>query len=246
MKISGSRPVSGASSVSRKGAQPARSKATTGVSPPRAIQDTTSIMGIPQAEFTPKVRDAIMTLMGEVDRLRRELDTAVSRLVDLERLADEDPLAPVANRRAFVRELSRVMSFSERYGAPAALLFFDANQFKQINDKYGHAAGDQALRYIAKVLVSNVRDSDIVGRLGGDEFGVILAQADEATAHEKAQLLVQTLEKSPLQWEGHSIPVSMAYGVYALQPGENAGDALAKVDKAMYANKSAGRSESKG
>jgi diguanylate cyclase (GGDEF)-like protein len=195
-------------------------------------------MGIPEAELTPKVRDAIMTLMAEVDRLRKELNSTMSRLVDLERLADEDPLAPVANRRAFVRELSRVMSYTERYGSPASLLFFDANEFKEINDTHGHAAGDEALRHIAKTLVENTRESDVVGRIGGDEFGVILSQADEKAAHEKAETLVQALRSTPAKWEDHEIPVDVAYGVYTLKPGEDAGDALAKVDKAMYANKS--------
>jgi diguanylate cyclase (GGDEF)-like protein len=90
--------------------------------------------------------------------------------------------------------------------------------------------------------VENTRESDVVGRIGGDEFGVILSQADEKAAYEKAETLVQALRGIPAQWEGHEIPVDVAYGVYTLSPGEDAGDALAKVDKAMYANKADGKS----
>ena len=92
-------------------------------------------MGIPEAEFTPKVRAAIMALMEEVDRLRRELQQTPARIAYLEQLADEDSLPPIANRRAFVRELSRMMSFAERYDTPASVIYFDVNDLKVINDR---------------------------------------------------------------------------------------------------------------
>jgi diguanylate cyclase (GGDEF)-like protein len=229
--VTGVNPVSGTSSVKRD--DPSRTSES------RNIQDTASVMGIPEAELTPKVREAVMTLMAEVDNLRKQLSSAVSRLSEVERLADEDTLAPVYNRRAFVRELSRVMSYSERYGTPATLLFFDANNFKAINDTYGHAAGDQALMAIAQVLVDHVRDSDIVGRIGGDEFAVILSNADEAAGREKGDNLVQIVRDLEIHWEGRRIDLDVAVGVYGLRPGEDPGTALAQVDKAMYANKTA-------
>jgi diguanylate cyclase (GGDEF)-like protein len=229
--VTGVNAVSGTPSVKRD--DPNRTSES------RNIQDTASVMGIPEAELTPKVREAIMTLMAEVDSLRKQLSNAVSRLSEVERLADEDTLAPVYNRRAFVRELSRVMSYSERYGTPATLLFFDANNFKAINDNFGHAAGDQALMAIAQVLIDHVRDSDIVGRIGGDEFAVILSNADEAAGREKGESLVQLVRNLEIHWEGKPIDLDVAVGVYGLRPGEDPGTALAQVDKAMYANKTA-------
>ena len=127
-----------------------------------------------------------MALLDEVSRLRQELDLTRKRISHLERMADEDSMLPIANRRAFVRELTRLISYSERYGTAGSVLYFDLNGMKEINDRYGHPAGDEALRHFARLLVANVRDSDVVGRLGGDEFGVILAQADEAQARDKA------------------------------------------------------------
>ena len=100
----------------------------------------------------------------------------------------------MTDRRAFVRELSRIMAFAERYDTESSLIYFDANGLKPINDTYGHPAGDATLMRIADVLVENVRESDVVGRLGGDEFAVILSQADALTASEKAASLVATIE----------------------------------------------------
>jgi diguanylate cyclase (GGDEF)-like protein len=178
-----------------------------------------------------------MALMQEVDSLRRELERSKQRLLNLEKLADQDSLTPVINRRAFVRELSRVISYTQRYGAVSSLIYFDVNGFKAINDTYGHACGDAALMYVVDVLTHNVRDSDVVGRLGGDEFGVVLAQADERHAREKAAQLARAVAATPLAWEGKQIPIEVAYGVYNFKPGENATEALAAADREMYAHK---------
>src|SRR5690349_9378527 len=101
----------------------------------------TSVLGIPEAEFTPKVRDAVIGLMNEVDSLRRELAGTKNRLDEVERAADQDGMLPLLNRRAFVRELTRYISLTGRYSTPAALIYFDLNHLKQTNDTHGHAAG---------------------------------------------------------------------------------------------------------
>jgi diguanylate cyclase (GGDEF)-like protein len=204
---------------------------------PRTISDATSILGIPEHELTDKVRAAIMKLMAEVDRLRQEMEQTKKRISYLENLADQDTLVPVANRRAFVRELTRMISFSERYDAPSSLLFFDIDAMKEINDRFGHAAGDAALIHIVDLLVNKVRSSDLVGRLGGDEFGVILAQADQATANEKARLLVEAIENLPFSWQGYPIRLNVTVGAYTFRGGDNAGEALAAADRAMYKQK---------
>lgn len=224
---SGVRPANGAGPV--QAAAPAAA--------PRQISDTASIMGIPEAELTPKVRDALMTLMGEVDQLRRELQSVKGRLERTQQEADTDTLVPVLNRRAFVRELSRMISFSERYGTPASLVFIDLNNFKAVNDTYGHAAGDAVLEYVARQLVEHVRESDVVGRIGGDEFAVILAQAPEADAIEKAERLMHLIADKPLKVGGAMIPISVSPGAVAFRPGEDAAAALARADEAMYAAK---------
>ncbi len=203
----------------------------------RTPVDMAQVLGIPEAEFTPKVRDAIMRLMAEVDKLRREAAQANARSAHLERLADQDSLIPVFNRRAFVRELGRMQSFAERYDQPSSLVYFDANGLKNINDTHGHAAGDALLAHIARVLVSNVRDTDVVGRLGGDEFGVILTYMDKPLADEKAAFLAGQVEASALDWRGVSIRPSVAWGVYTFRGGDDISRLLESADREMYERK---------
>src|SRR5215470_15726257 len=160
--------------------------------------DEAHFLGLTEAELSPTVRAALQTLLEEVSRLREELNRTRKRIAHLERLADEDAMLPIANRRAFVRELTRLISYSERYGSPGSVLYFDLNGMKIINDRFGHAAGDAVLQHFATLLVNNVRDSDVVGRLGGDEFGVILAQADRPQAEEKAQQLLDVIKTTPM------------------------------------------------
>jgi len=195
------------------------------------------IPGILEDSLSPELREGVARLAAERNRLRDELARARGRIASLERLADEDALTPVANRRAFVRQLTRMIAFTHRYGVPASVVYFDINNMKQINDEHGHPAGDAALRHIATVLSENVRSSDIVGRLGGDEFGVILAQTDEAQAHSKAAALAAAIVATPLRWEGLKIAVSAAFGVYAFSGSDDPQRAIEAADRAMYRQK---------
>ncbi|MEK9967566.1 MAG: GGDEF domain-containing protein [Ferrovibrio sp.] len=198
---------------------------------------TATVMGIPEPELTPRVRDAIVRLMGEVDQLRNELNRTRHRLAELERLADRDTLTPLYNRRAFVRELSRSMAHVERYGRPSCLIYFDLNGLKEINDRHGHAAGDAALIQVGQILLDNTREFDVIARLGGDEYGVILSETDAHVGREKAEHLADAIRRRPLHWEGKALPLDAAYGVYPLKPGEDPGAALAAADQMMYSHK---------
>jgi len=205
------------------------------------VAPSASVLGIPESEFTPKVRDAIMGLMSEVDTLRRELGQTRARLDEVEKTADQDGMLPLLNRRAFVRELTRYISFAGRYNTPASLIYFDLNRLKQTNDTLGHAAGDAVLTHFAEVLKAHVRDSDSVGRLGGDEFGVLLSHANQEQAQKKADSLAKALEAAPVQWNGNSIPISFAYGAFELKSGDNPDVAMARADQAMYEQKRSSR-----
>jgi len=209
---------------------------------PRAAAAVASVAGLDEADLSPKVRAALDVLMKEVDRLRRELEQSRRRIEHLEQLADEDTLLPVVNRRAFMRELSRMIAFRDRYGLTGALLYFDVDHLKQINDEHGHAAGDAALRKVTEILLANVRGSDVVGRLGGDEFGVILAQVDEPAAREKAAALTALIAAAELEWEGKRIPLSVACGVRPLTGMSGPDEALHAADRAMYRQKRGGTS----
>lgn len=233
MKIEQSRRTT-ASAASAAYARRAETASPRPVEEPGAVA---GVMGIPESEFTPRVRDAIMALMQEVEALRRELGETKQRLADAEKDADQDHLLPLLNRRAFVRELTRAIAGAARYGTQASLVYFDLDGFKRVNDSFGHAAGDAVLTHFAKVLCEQVRDSDIVGRLGGDEFGIILSHAGEIQAHKKAEALSQILLASPAVWRDLAIPIDFSYGAVVLKAGEDANAAIANADAAMYAHK---------
>jgi diguanylate cyclase (GGDEF)-like protein len=201
------------------------------------------LLGLPEDELTPTVRAALQHLIAELALMRDELVSTRSRLAEAERLADEDELAPIANRRAFLRHLARTIGYIERYRTAASLLYFDLNGLKAINDRFGHAAGDAALIHVARVLIANTRSSDLVGRLGGDEFGVILARAEASVAAGKAERLAAAVAGSALELEGRRLPVTLAHGTHGLRPGESVADALAAADRAMYAHKRAHRGD---
>ncbi len=231
MKIGDSKPLGPAAPVSSR----ERARARSGdPSAGRHVSDSASIMGIPEAELTPRVRDALMQLMGEVAELRREMSALHERLRESEELADRDPLIPVLNRRAFVRELSRVIAYARRYGEPAGLVYFDLDNFKRVNDAHGHAAGDAALHHLADLILANVRETDILGRLGGDELGLILARADEATAKAKAASLAEVVAKRPLRHGAHEIALSISVGAVSFTGEDEPDEALARADRAMY------------
>ena len=237
MEIRDSKPASRVSALRRAEASTAATAtAPSGAGAARAL-DPVVLSGVPEAELTPRVRQAMMSLLAEIDQLRRDLTDARGRIDFLERLSDEDPLLPVGNRRAFLREVTRMIGFGQRYGTPASIVYIDVDHLKAINDAYGHAAGDAALLQVARTLVEQVRNTDVVARLGGDEFGVLLVQSDRPLAEAKAAQLADAVRQRPLSWQGRSLALEIAYGVHCFVGNDNAGDALEAADQAMYTRK---------
>ena len=233
MKVGGARSEP-ASALRRRASATSAGRLSTAV----AVRgDTVEILGIPEAEMTASVRAAIQTLLGELDDLRGEVGRLKARLTEAEGLADRDALTPLLNRRAFVRELSRVRNLAERYGAPASLLYFDLDGFKAINDRLGHAAGDAALKAVADHLIKSVRESDVIGRMGGDEFAIALVQADQATAETKGASLTADLEREPLRFGDWTANVRLSWGVAEIAPGCDPEALIAEADRAMFAAK---------
>ena len=235
MKI-GDAPKTGATSrLERKRGPGAAAPASTNSA---ARADQIVIAGIPETELTPRVREALMSLMSEVQSLRDQLSWSQERINELERLADSDPMLDIYNRRAFVRELDRALAMIERYGMKASLVFVDLNDLKKINDTMGHGAGDTALAHVANVLSSNLRQSDALGRLGGDEFGVLLNQADQKIAELKAVELTNAVAAIPVQWKGGPFTAHVSCGVVEISQGQSADEAMERADSAMYEVKS--------
>ena len=173
-------------------------------------------------------------LQAENARLAAEVGRLSARIGELERDADTDPLVDVYNRRAFVREIRRAQTVSARYHIPSAVIFLDLNRFKSVNDRFGHAIGDDLLRQVGEALRGSVRDCDLVGRLGGDEFGVILFKTGVREAEAKAQALVCRVQACRIAHPTGDIGVSAAWGVAVCEPGIGPEAVLARADRAMY------------
>ncbi|MEM9938386.1 MAG: GGDEF domain-containing protein [Pseudomonadota bacterium] len=148
-----------------------------------------SALGVELAELPKHVRAALEALAGEVLSLREERESLHRDLQKAELLADRDALCPLFNRRAFERELEREIALAQRYGTPLSLIYIDLDNFKLINDRFGHAIGDDVLKHVAGLLLKSVRQTDIVGRLGGDEFALVLTHAELTDSQNKAKHL---------------------------------------------------------
>ena len=178
-------------------------------------------------------------LVAEISRLRAEVAHLEQRVELLDRLAHQDSLIEVPNRRGFMRRLEHLIDRVNRYGDPAAMLFVDIDGLKMINDTFGHAAGDEALKQVANMLSAGVRKSDCVARLGGDEFGILLERADEENARDTATRLVSRVAGSEFCYDGSCLPLSVAIGVAVIGPEDTADSVLARADEAMYQEKAA-------
>jgi diguanylate cyclase (GGDEF)-like protein len=170
---------------------------------------------------------------AEEAALRAEVEALRSEVRRLEALADRDVLTPLLNRRAFIAELNRAIAFCQRYAAPACLLYLDLDGFKGVNDAVGHAAGDEALKRVADLILANVRESDAAARLGGDEFAILLLQAGLDEGQAKAAALsekIAALEVGAGRMGG-------TFGVRAWEAHAEPEVWLAEADAAMFVRK---------
>jgi diguanylate cyclase (GGDEF)-like protein len=170
--------------------------------------------------------------------------TARQRMLEeLRRHADTDELTEVSNRRSFVAALKRESARSSRHQFPYSIIFVDLDYFKDINDRFGHAAGDCALRAVAERIRSCLRDSDLLGRYGGDEFAILLPQTELPAALEVASRIRNVVLNSQLTHGGHKLDLTISMGV-ATCDSSHAQDwkrLLEDADQALYAAKAGGR-----
>lgn len=168
------------------------------------------------------------------------LAAALSDLLDdLRRERDNDPLTGVLNRRGF-EERSGVL-VTRAGGASVSLVLCDLDHFKSINDTYGHPAGDDVLRRIGAILVSELRSSDIAGRIGGEEFAILMPDTWEETAAAVAERIRKRIERQSFDRIPTSCRVSGSFGVVERRSGESLHDVMVRADQLLYKAKSDGR-----
>ncbi|QIK79088.1 GGDEF domain-containing protein [Sphingomonas piscis] len=173
-------------------------------------------------------------LTSEVERLRSEVEVLRLRVHELEQLAGVDELVGLPNRRSFLHSLEKLIGRVARYDLSAAMIFIDVDALKQINDTYGHTAGDSSLVHIARLLQEAVRTSDCVGRLSGDEFGVLLENTDEIGAWNMALRVVERIANSSFAIDDNVVRLSVAVGVGMIKPDDTPHDAIKRADEQMY------------
>ena len=181
---------------------------------------------------------AVLVALGVADRLR---DQRIA-LTEAERRAQIDALTGVLNRRSLVERLEAACSRARARDLPIALLFIDLDHFKAINDTRGHAAGDACLRAIVSPIQAELRQSDVIGRYGGEEFVVILSSADTAAARPIAERILERVAGIRVEGFGEPICVTCSIGVAGSDHlGVWGEELIARADAAVYEAKNAGR-----
>ncbi len=174
---------------------------------------------------------------GGLSALERENNQLKARIAELERLVACDTLTPLFNRRHFMEELDRWCWRTHRYGGEYGLLFIDVDNLKTVNDKFGHQVGDMLLMTIAKGLLGAVRRSDLVARVGGDEFAVLLDNIPEAELSGKAERIAKIVGKLSVDHAGATLSPSISAGFTPIEPGIKPSELLLRADRSMYAAK---------
>lgn len=176
---------------------------------------------------------------GGLSALERENNQLKARIAELERLVACDTLTPLFNRRHFMEELDRWCWRTHRYGGEYGLLFIDVDNLKTVNDSLGHQVGDMLLMAIAKGLLGAVRRSDLVARIGGDEFAILLDNIPEAELGGKAERIAKVIGKLSIDHGGATLTPSISAGFTPIEPGIKPSELLLRADRSMYAAKQA-------
>jgi diguanylate cyclase (GGDEF)-like protein len=176
---------------------------------------------------------------GGMSALERENNQLKARIAELERLVACDTLTPLFNRRHFMEELDRWCWRTHRYGGEYGLLFIDVDNLKTVNDTLGHQVGDMLLMAIAKGLLGAVRRSDLVARIGGDEFAMLLDNIPEAELAGKAERIAKVIGKLSIDHAGATLKPSISAGFTPIEPGIKPSELLLRADRSMYAAKQA-------
>lgn len=207
----------------------------------------TSDPAVDQAALDAGALDFLVKGQVTPDTLERSLRYTLrmaETLAHLRELASHDQLTGALNRREFNRVVKEEWDRSVRFGQPFSLMLIDVDHFKQVNDRHGHKAGDDVLKWVSRLLVSNTRTVDRVFRFGGDEFAVVLVEADETIGMVCAKRLVDAVGQTPLPAgaPGEHQRVTLSVGVASADPSLDSPEALVKAaDSALYAVKAAGR-----
>jgi diguanylate cyclase (GGDEF)-like protein len=181
------------------------------------------------------------TFNHRLQELKAELAAAHNKVAELESKIESDPLLGVLNRRGFERELGRALLHALRYGSSIAVVFIDLDNFKTINDRFGHLVGDNVLKLVAAALTRALRATDAVARFGGEEFAILLWNLSEVSAHIKALALESMVAGLDIACAGERLSIGASAGVTMLRGTDHIADVIARADANMYFRKQMAR-----
>ena len=218
-----------------------------GKSGPRSLRDAQLIADVGalagrllesvESERTKGERPMLERALEAASEVQQRFADQNTRIQYLENLSMTDELTALLNRRGFNDQLRRALASSKRYGDLGVLVVCDLDNFKAINDAYGHAVGDEVLCHTAKILNANVRETDIVARFGGDEFAVLMVQTSWRDGFKRARSLNRVLNRSVADLGELRIEINASFGVEPFGPHDEEDNLVARADMAMYCNK---------
>ena len=194
-------------------------------------------LGLNRTSIAPKDWPIIERMLAYAVETENTLAEQQARIHYLETLSVTDELTGLLNRRGFNQAVERTLAAAKRHQEKGLLAYLDLDNFKQINDTLGHEAGDVVLQHVAGVLTKNVRRTDYVARIGGDEFAVLFVRAQQLPTRAHAQDLRRKLAKTPVHVADQSVTVDASLGVQAYGPDTKAKELLRRADQAMYLEK---------
>jgi diguanylate cyclase len=217
------------------------------------IQITARLASIKNALSKKQLKDKAIQAVAEKNRnsfksgfakLKQELNEATRHSEKLEKKLNLDQLTGACNRRAYDKKIEDEMDRFLRYGTTFSLLIIDADKFKNINDRYGHAIGDRCLQEIIKRSIPLLRKNDMLARYGGEEFTVIMPETDAKGAKEAAEKIRQTIEKIEFLYKNEKVRVTVSIGGTQVKEGDNTHlEIFERADVAVYKAKEQGRNQ---
>lgn len=192
-------------------------------------------------ELPQGARPEELTILERALRYAAEAEQRMAdqrqRIAELENLSFTDPLTGLPNRRGFEAQLNQALARARRYGETGVIAFCDLDNLKEVNDSFGHCAGDSLIKCAAHTLVGAVREIDGVGRLGGDEFSVLLVNTGWKDGVRRMRTLQWALDGTGTVHRGRDIPLRVSMGYEPYGPDDTVSDLIHRADMAMYYNK---------
>ncbi len=200
------------------------------------------------SQLSRDLKSTIVKVKREINKTRKELEKSAQTInhlkEELEKLKEKtiiDELTQILNRRGIMEFLTREYARSKRFKSPLSVLMIDIDDFKKVNDTYGHTVGDKVLKTIAQILKTKLRATDVVGRYGGEEFLVVLPETDLQAALTVAEKLRTEVAKKTFKYKDQVFKVTISLGAAQLKEGESIEELINRADQALYTSKRSGK-----